>query len=83
MVRDYAIFLWRLYRYSFLGSMKYYVWMSILTILTLVGVHAYAEQAVSGLAITGMTIRETGEYRRGARFEIRVPEGAWRITGTK
>jgi molybdopterin-containing oxidoreductase family membrane subunit len=55
MVHDYAIFLWRLYRYSFLGSMKYYVWMSVLTILSLVGLYAYAQQAVQGLAITDMT----------------------------
>jgi PAS domain S-box-containing protein len=31
------------------------------------------------LAITGMTIRETGEAGKGARFEIGVPEGAYRI----
>ncbi len=29
------------------------------------------------LAITGITIRETGEYGRGARFEMLVPEGGW------
>jgi signal transduction histidine kinase len=29
------------------------------------------------LAITGITIKETGEYGRGARFEILVPAGAW------
>ncbi|HIJ07687.1 PAS domain-containing sensor histidine kinase, partial [Methanocalculus sp.] len=29
------------------------------------------------LAITGITIVETGEYGEGARFEILVPEGAW------
>jgi PAS domain S-box-containing protein len=32
------------------------------------------------LGITGITIRETGIYRKGARFEIRVPEGAYRFT---
>lgn len=30
------------------------------------------------LAITGMTIRECGEYGTGARFEIRVPPGGYR-----
>lgn len=30
------------------------------------------------LAITGMTIRECGEYGSGARFEIRVPPGGYR-----
>jgi PAS domain S-box-containing protein len=31
------------------------------------------------LSITGLTIRETGIFGRGARFEIRVPEGAFRF----
>ncbi|WP_211531359.1 response regulator [Methanocalculus chunghsingensis] len=30
------------------------------------------------LAITGITISETGVYGEGARFEMQVPEGAWR-----
>ncbi|MDD4137620.1 MAG: ATP-binding protein, partial [Methanoregula sp.] len=35
------------------------------------------------LSITGISIRETGEYHNGARFGIVVPKGAWRFTGTK
>jgi PAS domain S-box-containing protein len=35
------------------------------------------------LAITGITIRETGEPGKGARFEITVPDGAWRTGGMK
>ncbi|MDD1677987.1 MAG: PAS domain S-box protein [Methanomicrobiales archaeon] len=31
------------------------------------------------LSITGMTIRETGEVGKGARFEITVPKGSYRI----
>jgi signal transduction histidine kinase len=31
------------------------------------------------LSITGITIRETGEPGRGARFEMTVPKGAYRI----
>jgi signal transduction histidine kinase len=31
------------------------------------------------LGITGMTIRETGTYGKGARFEILVPVGAYRF----
>lgn len=30
------------------------------------------------LGITGLTIQETGIFRRGVRFEILVPKGAWR-----
>ena len=31
------------------------------------------------LDITGITIRETGEPGKGARFEMKVPKGVWRI----
>ncbi len=31
------------------------------------------------LSITGVTIRETGEPGKGARFEMTVPKGAWRM----
>jgi len=32
------------------------------------------------LSITGLTIKETGEYGRGARFEIMVPKGKYRFS---
>jgi signal transduction histidine kinase len=32
------------------------------------------------LAITGILIEETGEFGIGARFEIKVPKGAYRFT---
>jgi signal transduction histidine kinase len=32
------------------------------------------------LDITGISIRETGEPGKGARFEMTVPKGVWRIT---
>jgi PAS domain S-box-containing protein len=33
------------------------------------------------LSITGMTITENGSPGKGARFEIRVPKGSYRLTG--
>jgi signal transduction histidine kinase len=33
------------------------------------------------LAITGMTVRETGEFDNGVRFEITVPKDAYRFSG--
>jgi PAS domain S-box-containing protein len=33
------------------------------------------------LTITGITIRESGEPGKGARFEITVPKGMWRFAG--
>ena len=35
------------------------------------------------LEITGITIRETGIYGNGARFEITVPRGSFRFTGKR
>jgi signal transduction histidine kinase len=35
------------------------------------------------LGISGLKIKETGRYGRGARFEITVPEHAWRRTGPR
>ncbi|MDP3395579.1 MAG: PAS domain S-box protein [Methanoregula sp.] len=35
------------------------------------------------LSITGITIKETGEPGIGARFELTVPNGMWRIGGKK
>jgi len=34
------------------------------------------------LSITDISIKETGEPGKGARFEMTVPKGAWRIIGT-
>jgi len=33
------------------------------------------------LSITGMSIRESGEFRKGARFEIGIPSGSYRTGG--
>jgi signal transduction histidine kinase len=35
------------------------------------------------LGITGIGITETGEPGKGARFEMRVPRGAWQIAVTQ
>ncbi len=35
------------------------------------------------LSLTGISIRETGVYGKGARFELRVPKGAYRFTATR
>ncbi|EHQ36211.1 PAS domain S-box protein [Methanoplanus limicola] len=33
------------------------------------------------LSITGITIRENGNLKEGARFEMRLPKGVWRMRG--
>jgi Ni/Fe-hydrogenase subunit HybB-like protein len=55
MMRNYQMFMWRAIRLSFYGSTRYYCWMTVLTLLCFIGLHAYARQAVFGLALTGMT----------------------------
>jgi K+-sensing histidine kinase KdpD len=35
------------------------------------------------LSITGITIHETGEQGKGARFEMLIPKGGYRFTGIK
>ena len=55
MIQPYLTFLWRSCKLSFFGSTKYYVWMTFLTMLCLIGLHSFAEQMAEGLAITGMT----------------------------
>ncbi len=55
MIRDYIIFLWRVYRLSFYGNKKYYTWMTFLTLIVFTGAYSYVNQFTHGLAITGMT----------------------------
>lgn len=55
MIRNYIIFLWRVYRLSFKGGKKFYLWMTFLTFLTFAGAYAYSRQFALGLSITGMT----------------------------
>ena len=55
MILDYLTFLWRAFKRSFRGSIKFYAWMSFLTIFVVIGGNAYMRQFVEGLAITGMT----------------------------
>lgn len=54
-MKPYLTFLWRSVQLSFKGNWKYHLWMLILTIITLVGLNAYARQLVTGLSSTGMT----------------------------
>lgn len=55
MIKDYLAFLIRAVRLSFTGSPAFYAWMTLLTIITVIGGNAYVRQLVEGLAVTGMT----------------------------
>ena len=55
LIREYPRFLYRCFRLSFIGDWKYYLWMFVLSVVSLIGLNAYAKQFVQGLATTGMT----------------------------
>jgi len=54
-VKRYCTFLWECVRLSFVGDWRYHTWMTVLTVVTLLGVYAYCQQLVQGLVTTGMT----------------------------
>lgn len=54
-MKEYTRFLWRCFRLSLVGDWRYMLWMTVLTVIALFGLNAYAKQFVHGLATTGMT----------------------------
>ena len=53
-IRNYLIFLRRCAKITFVGDWRYYAWMGALTLICLLGIHAYCRQFVNGLIVTGM-----------------------------
>lgn len=54
-ILDYPRFLIRMLVLSFEGSYRFYVWMTLLTAVALVGANAWAHQMAQGLVLTHMT----------------------------
>lgn len=54
-MKKYLTFLWDCFRLSFVGDWRYHLWMTVLSIIALLGVHSYCQQLVHGLITTGMT----------------------------
>jgi len=76
-VSSYLTFLFRVWRLSFQGSRKFYVWMTLLTVLSLVGLNAWARQFVAGLQTTGMTDQVSwGAYIANFTFLVGVAAAA-------
>ncbi len=74
---SYLTFLFRVWRLSFRGSRKFYVWMTLLSVLSLVGLHAWARQFVDGLQTTGMTDQVSwGAYIANFTFLVGVAAAA-------
>jgi len=53
-LRDYIYFLYRCVVISFNGGGLFYAWMTLLTVLSLIGLNAYCKQLAYGLYTTGM-----------------------------
>jgi Ni/Fe-hydrogenase subunit HybB-like protein len=76
-MRDYLFFLFKVWRVSFYGSWKFYSWMAFLSILSLIGLNAYAHQLVDGLQTTGMTNQVSwGAYIANFTFLVGVAAAA-------
>ncbi len=54
-MRQYLHFLWACFRLSFDGGWRYHAWMTLLTVVALLGLYSYSQQLVHGLQTTGMT----------------------------
>ena len=76
-MRDYLTFLWRVWRLSWQGGWRFYVWMTLLSVLVLLGLNAWAKQLVEGLAVTGMTDQVSwGAYIANFTFLVGVAAAA-------
>lgn len=54
-LKDYFLFVGRCARETIHGDWRYFLWMTALTAVALLGLNAYAKQFVIGLSVTGMT----------------------------
>ena len=75
--RNYPRFAWHVFRHSFQGSPRFYVWMTVLTAVMLVGANAWAHQVARGMALTGMSDHVSwGLYIANFTFGVGLAAGA-------
>jgi Ni/Fe-hydrogenase subunit HybB-like protein len=76
-IRNYLVFLWRCARLAFVGDWRYYAWVGVLTVVCLLGLHAYARQFAQGLIVTGMSDEVSwGVYIANFTFLVGVAAAA-------
>ncbi len=76
-LRSYPRFLLHLARIATDGKLAFYAWMTLLTAVLLVGVHAWANQVNDGMQITGMSDHVSwGLYIANFTFMVGVAAGA-------
>src|SRR5262245_63415336 len=76
-IPSYGLFLWRVARSAFDSTWRYYVWMTALTAVVLVGVHAWADQVAGGMGRTHMSDHVSwGLYIANFTFGVGLAAGA-------
>jgi len=74
---SYPQFLWKSLRVATDGGPLFYVWMTVLTAVFLVGVNAFAHQTADGLGITALTDHVSwGMYIGNFTFAVGLAAGA-------
>jgi molybdopterin-containing oxidoreductase family membrane subunit len=74
---SYRLFLWHLFRSAFTGSAAFYVVMTALTAVALVGANAWAHQVAGGMAVTGLSDHVSwGLYIANFTFIVGLAAGA-------
>ncbi len=75
--RNYLVFLQRSARVALVGDWRYYAWVGLLVIVSLLGLNAYAKQIVHGLVVTGMSDEVSwGVYIANFTFLVGVAAAA-------
>jgi molybdopterin-containing oxidoreductase family membrane subunit len=76
-IRNYLVFLWRCAVMVFEGDWHYYAWVGLLSLVSLMGLNAYAKQLVHGLVITDMTDQVSwGVYITNFTFVVGISAAA-------
>ncbi len=76
-IRSYPRFLWKAAGVATDGDLAFYTWMTALTAVFLVGVHAWARQTADGLAITALSDHVSwGMYIGNFTFAVGLAAGA-------
>jgi Ni/Fe-hydrogenase subunit HybB-like protein len=73
----YFRFLWMCVKIAFRGGMQFYAWMTLMTAIALVGLHAYGTQLTEGMVTTSMTDHVSwGLYIANFTFGVGLAAGA-------
>jgi Ni/Fe-hydrogenase subunit HybB-like protein len=76
-IRSYPQFLWKALGVATDGGAAFYVWMTALTALALVGLHAFSSQTAHGLALTALSDHVSwGMYIGNFTFAVGLAAGA-------